>query len=47
MAWNYEYMREGTAIKAVYPQAVDLTVLSAASRRATEDFDWLATETTN
>lgn len=47
MNWNYEWMREGTAIKSLPPQAVDVAGLSAGSRRAISGFDRLATETAN
>lgn len=42
--WNYELLRDGTAVKSVTSTAVALSVLSTAAQRAIDAFNGFATE---
>ncbi|MEQ1871955.1 MAG: hypothetical protein ABL961_18200 [Vicinamibacterales bacterium] len=47
LQWNFEFMRAGSAVKSLTPQAVNLSALSSRSKAAIGELDQLAREVAN
>lgn len=47
LAWNYEYYRDGTAVKHIDPIRIPMAVLTAGGRATVEKLDRLAKEIVN